>query len=356
MNILLLSSKLISIESTKEKPDKLLEILDVCAKELKNINFKQYLINKVPSVLYYNTLKFPNKFKIILNAHLDVVPGKLEQFRPKVKNDKLFGRGSVDMKAAAAVEILVFKEIAQKVKYPLGLQLVTDEEIGGFNGTAFQIKKNVRANFVITGEPTQMQIINKAKGILWLKIKTLGKSAHAAHLWDGINSNLELINVLNKIFKKYPESNGPIWKTTINLSKLLTNNDTFNKVPDYSEAWLDIRYIPGDNERTLNYIKSLLPLNCSMEIILNESVHNTDVNNLYIKLLQKSFKKYQYKKTDINVEHFASDIRHFNGVNNDGICFGPIGEGLHSDVEWVSIKSLVQYYQILKDFLLSLNS
>ncbi|PIV71191.1 hypothetical protein COW57_00905 [Candidatus Roizmanbacteria bacterium CG17_big_fil_post_rev_8_21_14_2_50_39_7] len=54
------------------------------------------------------------------------------------------------------------------------------------------------------------------------------------------------------------------------------------------------------------------------------------------------------------VKHGGSDIRHFNGVHEDGVTFGPVGEGLHSDNEWVDIKSLGEYYQILKKFLVQL--
>ena len=132
----------------------------------------------------------PKKFKIILNAHLDVVSGREEQYKPYEKDGKLFGRGAIDMKGAAAVEILVFKEVAKRVSYPLALQLVTDEEIGGFCGTKYQIEKGVRADFVIAGEPTDFGVNNKAKGIIWLKIKTKGKSAHGAYPWRGKNALL----------------------------------------------------------------------------------------------------------------------------------------------------------------------
>jgi len=51
---------------------------------------------------------------------------------------------------------------------------------------------------------------------------------------------------------------------------------------------------------------------------------------------------------------YGVHLRHYNGVQEDGVTFGPIGEGLHSDNEWVSIKSLGEYYQILKKFLVQL--
>ena len=80
----------------------------------------------------------------------------------------------------------------------------------------------------------------------------------------------------------------------------------------------------------------------------------TDENNSYVKALQKSTGTITGTPAKIIVKHGGSDIRHYNGVHEDGVTFGPIGAGLHSDDEWVDIKSLEEYYQILKDFLLSL--
>lgn len=177
-NTIGLTKQLISVLSVKEDPKALSEVLVVADKELKGLKSKKFVSNGVPSVLYYNTPKLPKKFKVILNAHLDVVPGNVSQYKAMIKDDKLYGRGALDMKAPAAVEILVFKELASKVDYSLGLQLVTDEEIGGFNGTKYQIEKGISADFVIAGEPTDLAVNNKAKGIVWAKIKTKIGRAH----------------------------------------------------------------------------------------------------------------------------------------------------------------------------------
>jgi len=355
MNIAEFSSKLISVESVKDKPSELLKVLEVADKELKGINSKKYLSNNIPSTLYYNTPKLSKKFKIILNAHLDVVPAKAEQFKPYTKGDKLFGRGAMDMKAASAVMILVFKELAGKVKYPLGLQLVTDEEIGGFNGTKYQVDKGIRADLVITGESTNLDISNESKGIVWLKLKFKGNNAHAAYLWNGTNSNKIMFETLNKIWEEYPIPTKEAWRTTANVAKVLTNNETFNKVPDYSEAWIDIRYVPADSGEVLPTIKKLIPENCEIEIIENEPPHYSPKNSDLIKKLIVSAKKRKITPNIIS-KNGGNDARHFSRVGCNGIEFGPIGEGLHSDSEWVSIKSLEEYYQILKDFLLSLNT
>ncbi|KKR30675.1 hypothetical protein A2715_01490 [Candidatus Woesebacteria bacterium RIFCSPHIGHO2_01_FULL_39_32] len=351
--ILCLSKKLIEIPSNKENPNALREVLRVCEKELKVLQSKKFKKKEVPSLLYYNTPKIPKRFKIILNAHLDVVPAKDKQYKPKIVGDKLYGRGANDMKAAAAVMIFVYKELSKKVKYPLGLQLVADEETGGFNGTKYQIGKGVRADFVIAGEPTDLGVNNKAKGIVWIKVKAKGKSAHGAYIWQGENAIYMVTEFLNKLKEKYPVPKKEIWKTTMNVAKVVTSNETFNKVPDDCEAWLDIRYIPEDSDTITQRIKSLVPKGVELEIILKEPAQLTYENNPFVKKLRESTKEITGKLAPVIVKHGASDIRHHNQIGCDGVTFGPIGKGLHTDNEWVSVKSLSDYYEILKDFLLS---
>ena len=354
-NTIGLTKQLISVLSVKEDPKALSEVLVVADKELKGLKSKKFVSNGVPSVLYYNTPKLPKKFKVILNAHLDVVPGNVSQYKAMIKDDKLYGRGALDMKAPAAVEILVFKELASKVDYSLGLQLVTDEEIGGFNGTKYQIEKGISADFVIAGEPTDLAVNNKAKGIVWAKIKTKGKAAHGAYTWQGENAIDKMNDVINTIKKEYPTPKKEVWRTTINIAKVTTNNETFNKVPDNCEAWLDIRYVPEESETIINKLKSLLLKDAELELKLKEPSQYTDENNQYVKQLRKSVKNVTGKTTPMINKHGGSDIRHFNVVGCGGVTFGPIGKGLHTDNEWVSIISLNTYYKILKDFLISLN-
>src|SRR3990167_8779835 len=113
--ILELAKRLIAVNSTKDEPNGLKEVLAIAKKDLTGFSVKEYESNGVPSLIFYNSKSLPKKFKLILDAHLDVVPGKPGQYSPKVVGDKLYGRGAYDMKAAAAAEILLFKEIAAKI-------------------------------------------------------------------------------------------------------------------------------------------------------------------------------------------------------------------------------------------------
>jgi succinyl-diaminopimelate desuccinylase len=352
--IIKLSKDLISIPSIKSEVKELKRVLEIAKKELSGFSYKEYESNGVPSLLYYNTKTLPKKFKFILNAHLDVVPGKPEQYSPKISGNKLIGRGALDMKAAAAVEILVFKELSKNISYPIGLQIVTDEEVGGQNGTGYQIKKGITADFVIAGEYTNLDINNSAKGPLWLKITAKGKSAHSAFLWQGDNAIQKMILFINKINQMYPIPKKEAWITTMNLTKIETSNVTFNKVPDTCSASFDIRRIPEDVDKVLKRIKSIIPNDFDLEILENEPAQFANKNDTYLTKLEKSIHKITNNKVNYIGFNGASDARFYTDRGIPAICFGPNGEGIHIDNEWVDIKSLDTYYTILKDFILSL--
>ena len=352
--IIRLVKSLISIPSVKGESKALKQVLDRALQELNEYNIERFESKGVASVLVYNGRVRPKKFKVILNGHLDVVAGKPEQFKPRIKGNRVYGRGAYDMKAAAAVEILVFKKLAKKISYPLGLQLVTDEEIGGFNGTKYQVERGVKTEFVLAGEPTDFAVSNKAKGIIWAKIKTKGVSAHGANLWEGKNALWKLHKILTKLEKEFPVPKKRVWRTTVNLAKIETPNKTFNKVPDKATAFLDVRYIPKDNDKIVDQLKKVVKGLGKLEIKLKEPSQSSDENNFYFVKLKKSIKKIMGKTAIVVSKDGGSDIRHYTLTNTEGTVFGPLGYGLHTDNEWVDILSLYTYYQILKHFLLSI--
>lgn len=350
--IVSLTKKFVSIKSTPENTEALGKILEIALSNLKEYAIERFENSGVKSALIYNSPKRPKKFKIILNGHLDIIPGKEHQYLPKIKGNRLYGVGSMDMKANVASLIMVFKEVANKVNYPLGLQVVTDEEIGGLNGTKYQIDKGVRADFVIAGETTNFQVVNKAKGILWAKISAKGKTAHGAYPWRGENSIWKMNKFLNLLEKKYPVPSREKWATTVNLSRIQTSNQTFNKIPDDCEVWLDIRYIPEETNAIVSSIKELLPKGFELDIVTKEPSLLVDENNQYLKILQKVTEQITKKKVSLRGAQGSSDARHFSRVNCEGIEFGPVGGGIGTDNEWVDVQSLELYAKILHEFLM----
>jgi succinyl-diaminopimelate desuccinylase len=354
-NLIPFTKQLLTIPSDVNNRDACLLLLQTIQQSLQAFPFTAFTKNRIPSILYTNT-KTPQKTcKIILNAHLDVVPGKKEQFVPYEKEGKLYGRGAYDMKAAAAVMILLFKELANKLPYTLGLQLTTDEEIVGFNGVQHQLNEGVTADFIISGEcGGNLQIINQLKGLLVVELIAKGTTAHAAYPWKGENALLTLYQAIQQIMQRYPTPQEPVWESTVNLAKIKTANNSHNKVPHEARALFDIRFIAKDAETIFTTIQSLLPTGITINKIKQAPAHYTKETNPYIQQLIKTYETIMHHPPQITQSHGGSDIVFFSEKGINAIEFGPKGEGQHSDNEWVDIQSLTQYATILKHFLLSL--
>ncbi len=315
---------------------------------------KQFKSNNVASALFYSKrYSHKTKFSIILNAHLDVVPGSRSQFTPVVKAGRLCGRGAQDMKAGAAVMIQVFQKLADALTYPIALQIVTDEETGGANGVKHQLSKGVRADFVISGESTQLEIVHKAKGIMKVSILTRGRSAHSAYPWNGSNAVDTMCETLVKVKKIFPKVSPNMWRSSYNIAKIDTTNTASNVIPDNCSCTLDIRYTKAEYaglKRKLTQLNSSL---VTVSVDVTEAAHNANKENRYIRSLCNATQKVLKQAPVLRGAHGASDVRHFDQRGICGVEFGPIGGGLHTDSEWVDLRSLDTYERILTDFLLS---
>jgi succinyl-diaminopimelate desuccinylase len=353
--ILNLSKKLISIRSDPDNKVGLDTALDVVLNELAEFTVELFEQNGFKSILAYNTPTRPDKFRIILNGHLDVIPGKDFQYEPVEKEGRLYGVGSMDMKSSVATMIYTFKQIAKELSYPIAIQLVTDEEVGGFNGTKYQIEKGVRADFVIAGESTNFDIVNQAKGVFWLKISCKGKTAHGAYPHKGENAIWKMDQFLQILKNHYPLPSEQIWDTTVNLAKIENTNNTFNKIPDDCTVWLDIRTTPEKSENLLNELKKIIPNDFDTQIIAEESALFVEQENDYLQKLKISADKILQKAVCFYGAQGSSDSRHYTKIGGKGVEFGPWGGGIGTDNEWVDISSLEKFYLILSDFLQNMN-
>lgn len=354
--IVKLSKKFISINSAPGNSKALDEILELALSNLKEFTIEKFNKGGIKSVLIYNSLKRPKKFNVILNGHLDAIPGEKHQYKPKVIGDKLYGVGSIDMKSSIACLIMAFREVAKRVDYPLALQLVTDEQSGGLYGTKYQIEKGVRADFIIAGETTNFKIVNKAKGVIWLKVSTKGKTAHSAYPWKGDNAIWAMQEFLDKLKRKYPVPKSEAWGTTVSVNFIKTSNESFNKVPDDCEIWIDVRYIPEDKIKIMDQIKHLVPRGFRLEIVFRQPPLFVKENNRYIKMLQSSAEKILRRKVLLYCAHGTSDTTYYTRVGCPAVEFGPMGTIGNTYDEHVNIPSLEMYYQVLTKFLLNLNN
>jgi len=354
-NILALLEKLVEFKSVSSDKKEGGKIINYVAGYLnnKNLLIKRYINNGFSSLLIYGKNHLVNKpFRILLNAHLDVVPALREAFKLKIKGDKAFGRGVYDMKGAAAAIIELFRNLSEKNKLPddVGLTLVTDEEIGGFSGTKiFSEKKEAKTRLFLGGEPTNLMA---HKGILKITVTHRGKSAHGSRPWDGKNANVKMASDISRFYTENPLPKREIWATTYSLN-LINGGTAFNVISDHAEATFDIRRIYQDQpEKIISKIKKYFP-QAEIKVKMNEPGLETDRTVPEVKKLAQILKRYNKEKDLFTKDHYATDGRFYSIKKIPAVHFGLEGGGMHQKNEWIDIKSLSLYYKILEEFIIT---
>jgi succinyl-diaminopimelate desuccinylase len=364
-SLLEITKQLIATASTSDNSAALHETLNILAKQLSThpaITIERFESNNKPSLLAYVGKERPAKFRVLLNGHVDVVPGKPEQFIPAIKDGRLYGRGALDMKAAAAVLTQVFIETANKLPYSLGLQLVTDEENGGENGTAYQLSQGVDTQLAIAGESTPLgAICNESRGFCWAEIDFKGAAAHSAYPWDGTNAILLAQEFTQKLLAAIPTPQRDEWCTTANIATISTPNVTFNRVPDQARMGIDIRSIASDKrfvsrESATDFLQQLAPKGSTVQIQKLEPSHFADPESSDARALARAVSEAAGKPAQFIRKHGAADIRFFSQCGIPALSVGLQGEGQHGDKEYVEIASIERYIATLTQFLANLDT
>lgn len=350
-----LAKKLINFKTTSNNIKELNRCIDFIKSYLpKNLIIKKYIKNKKPSlVITFSKTKKPELF---LACHIDVVPAAESLFIPKIKGNRLYARGGYDDKGSAAALLCLMRDYAIQGKKPsFGLIMTSDEETGGENGIGFLLKKGYKSNFAIIPDGGKnFNIVIKQKGILGINLIAKGKSAHGSKPWKGDNAIEKLMKAYLEIKKVFPKTTPKNrWKATLNLGRT-KGGDVANKVPDYAEAELNIRYTEKESpEKIVKKIKNKIKKIKGIKIKLCKYKKPLVVNknNIYITKLKKALEESLSKKLKFEYEHGASDASFFSEAKIPAVLVMPIGEDAHSKNEYINLKSLHKFYEAIKFFI-----
>jgi succinyl-diaminopimelate desuccinylase len=351
---------LLAIPSTAGRPDARAHALEWML-DLVGPGFavRRFESGGTPSALVHPAGTGP-RFRLILNAHLDVVDAPDEQFRPYRDGARLYGRGSHDMKISALVMAHAFAEYAAEATVPVALQLVTDEEVGGRHGTRYQIEQGVGADFVVIGEQTALSVVTDSRGLLDVYLRATGRTAHGAYPWLGDNALLALLRSLDALLARYPVPASEVWRTTVNVARIATGNTAFNQVPADAEAWLDIRFPPGDpdldgrsGEQITAYLAGFCAPGVRAEIDHTSPPHHVDPATPDVQSLVRAARSVGYPGTLIR-KHGSGDARFYSARGIDAVAFGIGGAGQHGPDEYAEIATIEPYHRALTAFLTSI--
>ena len=282
---------------------------------------------------------------LIFCCHVDVIPYK--EYKAKEKNNKLYGRGSIDMKGQTAVVLELLNRV--KTTKKVALILTSDEELGGF--CCKEIIKNYNSKLAVLPDGgSNFELIVEEKGLLQLELTSTGVASHGSEPFNGDNAIVKLMNLYNSLIEMYPIPRNNEFNLSITLSKL-NGGDANNKVPDFATMNLDVRFTKKDDiEKFLNYIKNFSP-DITLKVLDHEPVFYVDEKLPVIKEFIKNCKEILGRKPVSTKCCAGSDAPYFSEKNIPVIMMNPNGKNWHGDNEYVEIDSLYTLYEIFKTLL-----
>ena len=295
---------------------------------------------------------------VILHGHLDVVPGRTEQFTPRIEGDRLYGRGAYDMKGGLAAMMCALRDLVEQDAVRVRFVCVPDEESEDIDtrSTDDVVRGGFTGDFAITGEPTGLHVGVQAKGVLAFRLNVHGRAAHGSTPWLGDNAVLKAIDVFRRI-ESLPfsrESSELFDRPSVNLGRI-QGGDALNKVPDLCTMVVDIRYLPNqDPGDILEQIRTIPDIEV-VKTFTRVPAYVSRANPYVIALVAAVGRLTQGESMSVGRDG-ASDAISFLNAGIPAVEFGPSGAGHHGPEEWVSIASLARYRQALRDFVLGLPS
>jgi acetylornithine deacetylase/succinyl-diaminopimelate desuccinylase-like protein len=308
------------------------------------------------------------KSSLLLNSHLDTVgvEGMTDPFTLRQEKDRLYGRGAYDMKGSVAVMLLLAGFfIRHRPPMDVFLTFVADEEDKSA-GMEWLVDKwlpavSPRPLGAIFLEPTEEEIGVKHKGFTWYELEVNGKAAHGSRPEEGIDAILPLRSALDELDRIQHELKSrepdPLLGYASLHGSIIEGGTELSVIASYSRLQWERRTLPGESQQNLNR---------EMERVLqavknHPGRHKSKARELFVRRphnvaddawILERLQKASPRSAAVGLSYWAdSALAAQAGIPS--VLFGPAGHGAHATDEWVSLKSLVSVYEVLKDLIAS---
>ena len=301
---------------------------------------------------------------LALNGHLDTVPPGENMpypYEPKIVDGRLYGRGAADMKGAVGCMIYtlnLLKRYKVKLKGDLYFTGIVGEETGG-TGTRHLVNKGFNVDYVIVGEPTDLNICISHKGAHLLKITIKGRSAHASMPEKGVNAISAMSDFIVKTKERLvPELNkrvqDMVGSPTFSFG-LIRGGKKVNMIADTCTLEIDRRWINNETiPQIISEFKEILEEVCKVDPVLEYELISTLPPDGYFGpfIIPGDHEFVLRIKKILRDQGFDSNIVGMQGWTDGAttmhsgiptLVFGPGNmEQAHTDTEWIEVSQLTQ--------------
>ncbi len=194
------------------------------------------------------------KRTLLLEAHQDTVPidGMIvEPFGAKIEGNKLYGRGSCDIKGGMSSMLACFARLVrEKPKGCCNIIMACSVDEENTKLGVMEMAKHVRADFAVVAEPTSLNIVHAHKGVVRWHMTTTGRSCHSSSPEKGINAIYRMGRLLVGIEQysahlRTTTSDPLLGPATLSVGGI-EGGVSVNTVPDRCRIAIDRRVVLGE--------------------------------------------------------------------------------------------------------------
>ena len=288
-------------------------VAEYIQKQLEKVGISSELIQYADnrSSLVATIKQGDNSKTLGLTGHMDVVdPGEESEwtyppFSATIDGNKLYGRGSTDMKSGLMAMVIAMIELQEEHKVFNGtvkLLATVGEEVGELG--AEQLTKLGYADDLdglIVGEPSNYNLVYTHMGSINYTVESFGKEAHSSMPQEGYNAINHLIDFsyhinqkMDDISKKY--ENKELGKTIHNIT-IIDGGNQVNSIPNYAKLQGNIRSIPEfSNDEIIKVLQDTIdelnenqPYQLKLTIDYNKLSVKANPNSELIEVIQQQF-------------------------------------------------------------------
>lgn len=303
---------------------------------------------------------------LLLNAHLDTVGVEgmtIDPFGGELKEGRMYGRGSQDMKGSLAAMMAAVKAILEAGITPRGDLLITavaDEEHSSIGTEA--LVKEFKTDGAIVTEPTDMHICRAHRGFIWFEVETIGRAAHGSRYSEGIDANMrmgrfltELEKLEQELLQREPhELAGP---PSLHAA-LIQGGTEISKYAERCKLTIERRIIPGETvEMATAELQEIIDRLAEQDASFKATVKATFWREPFevreeaeiVRIMDKILDERLGYHPEHTGQTFWTDAALIADAGAETVLLGPKGYGLHSAEEWVEMKSVVDLAYVLAE-------
>ncbi len=303
---------------------------------------------------------------LLLNAHMDTVGVEgmtIDPFGGELRDGRVYGRGSQDMKGSLAAMIAAAKAIVDagiRLRGDLLITAVADEEHSSIGTEA--LVREFKVDGAIVTEPTDMHLCRAHRGFIWFEVETIGRAAHGSRYTEGIDANMlmgrflaELEKLEQELLQREPhELAGP---PSLHAA-LIQGGTEISKYAERCKLTIERRTVPGETvEGATAELQEIVDRLAKQDSTFKTTVKATFWREPFevredakiVKIMDKALDERLGQHREHTGQTFWTDAALTAQAGMETVLLGPVGYGLHSAEEWVEMKSVVDLAYVLAE-------